>query len=102
MPVDPIALTADLIRCPSVTPVEGGALQLLDQLLSSAGFETWRLIAQTRQTYTRGGAHVELKNLLVLTGTQMLCLLAMRPHGRLTRLAAKFVVASFMVVVQQI
>ncbi len=43
MPVNPIALTADLIRCPSVTPVEGGALQLLDQLLSDAGFETWRV-----------------------------------------------------------
>ena len=27
-PVDPVALTADLIRCPSVTPVEGGALVL--------------------------------------------------------------------------
>ena len=23
-PVDPVALTADLIRCPSVTPAEGG------------------------------------------------------------------------------
>ena len=43
MPVDPIALTADLIRCPSVTPIEGGALQLLDTLLSDAGFETTRV-----------------------------------------------------------
>lgn len=41
--VDPIALTADLIRCPSVTPEEGGALQLLDRLLSEAGFETTRV-----------------------------------------------------------
>ena len=31
-PVDPVALTADLIRCPSVTPVEGGALVLLQQM----------------------------------------------------------------------
>lgn len=43
MPVDPIALSAELIRCPSVTPAEGGALQLLDKLLSSAGFETHRV-----------------------------------------------------------
>jgi succinyl-diaminopimelate desuccinylase len=41
--VDPVALTADLIRCPSVTPVEGGALQLLQLLLSSAGFDCRRV-----------------------------------------------------------
>jgi succinyl-diaminopimelate desuccinylase len=41
--VDPVALTADLIRCPSVTPAEGGALQLLQQLLSSAGFDCRRV-----------------------------------------------------------
>ncbi len=35
---DPIQLTADLIRCPSVTPAEGGALVLLEQLLTEAGF----------------------------------------------------------------
>lgn len=37
-PIDPVRLTADLIRCPSVTPVEGGALQLLEDLLTDAGF----------------------------------------------------------------
>ena len=36
--IDPAALTADLIRCASVTPQEGGALQLLDLLLTSHGF----------------------------------------------------------------
>jgi succinyl-diaminopimelate desuccinylase len=57
MPVDPVALTADLIRCPSVTPVEGGALQLLDRLLSDAGFETWRADrANTPNLYARWGA----------------------------------------------
>lgn len=40
---DPIALTADLIRCPSVTPEEGGALQLLEKLLSDAGFACTRV-----------------------------------------------------------
>lgn len=56
MPVDPIALTAELIRCPSVTPVEGGALQLLDKLLSDAGFETWRVDrGETPNLYARWG-----------------------------------------------
>ncbi len=56
MPIDPIALTADLIRCPSVTPIEGGALQLLDRLLSDAGFETWRVDREgTPNLYARWG-----------------------------------------------
>ncbi len=42
-PVDPAALTAALIRCPSVTPVEGGALQLLEALLTGAGFACVRV-----------------------------------------------------------
>lgn len=42
-PIDPVQLTADLVRCPSVTPVEGGALVLLSALLSSAGFECARV-----------------------------------------------------------
>jgi succinyl-diaminopimelate desuccinylase len=41
--IDPAALTADLIRCPSVTPEEGGALQLLEALLSEAGFACARV-----------------------------------------------------------
>lgn len=56
-PIDPIALTADLIRCPSVTPVEGGALQLLDSLLSDAGFETTRVDRNgTPNLFARWGA----------------------------------------------
>lgn len=42
-PIDPVSLTADLIRCPSVTPEEGGALQLLDELLTKAGFACTRV-----------------------------------------------------------
>lgn len=38
MTTDPVALTQDLIRCPSVTPEEGGALRLLAQRLEAAGF----------------------------------------------------------------
>lgn len=40
---DPVALTAALVRCPSVTPQEGGALVLLADLLSNAGFECTRV-----------------------------------------------------------
>ena len=36
--VDPAQLTADLIRCASVTPTEGGALTLLEDRLSNFGF----------------------------------------------------------------
>jgi succinyl-diaminopimelate desuccinylase len=35
---DPVALAQALIRCPSVTPVEGGALTLLANRLREAGF----------------------------------------------------------------
>ncbi|KGM50198.1 succinyl-diaminopimelate desuccinylase [Pseudooceanicola atlanticus] len=43
METDPVALTADLVRCPSVTPEEGGALVLLENLLSGAGFDCTRV-----------------------------------------------------------
>ena len=40
---DPAQLTARLIRCPSVTPDEGGALSLLADELTAAGFECRRV-----------------------------------------------------------
>jgi succinyl-diaminopimelate desuccinylase len=43
MGVDPVELTAALIRCPSVTPVEGGALVLLESRLAAAGFACTRV-----------------------------------------------------------
>jgi succinyl-diaminopimelate desuccinylase len=42
-PVDPVALTAALIRCPSVTPAEAGALALLEPMLAAAGFDCTRV-----------------------------------------------------------
>ncbi len=42
-PIDPADLTAQLIRCASVTPEEGGALVLLEALLESAGFTCTRV-----------------------------------------------------------
>ncbi|MEF3047914.1 succinyl-diaminopimelate desuccinylase [Pseudotabrizicola sp. L79] len=56
-PVDAAQLTADLIRCPSVTPAEGGALALLDRLLSDAGFRCTRVDRNgIANLYARWGA----------------------------------------------
>ena len=41
--IDPVKLTQDLIRCNSVTPLEGGAIVLLDNLLTENGFKTERV-----------------------------------------------------------
>jgi succinyl-diaminopimelate desuccinylase len=42
-PADPVALARDLLRCPSVTPAEGGALALIEGVLKAAGFEVHRV-----------------------------------------------------------
>jgi succinyl-diaminopimelate desuccinylase len=56
-PVCPVALTRDLIRCPSVTPQEGGALVLLENLLGRAGFESVRVDRNgTPNLFARWGA----------------------------------------------
>ncbi len=55
--IDPVELTADLIRCQSVTPIEGGALVLLERLLSDAGFECTRADrGDTSNLFARWGA----------------------------------------------
>lgn len=43
MSTDPVALTAALVRCNSITPAEGGALVLLGKMLSAAGFDCTRV-----------------------------------------------------------
>jgi len=43
LPVDPIENLATLIRCPSVTPAEGGALTALSAMLQPLGFSTERV-----------------------------------------------------------
>ncbi len=40
---DPVDLTARLVRCPSVTPEDGGALQVVQDLLEGAGFVCTRV-----------------------------------------------------------
>lgn len=42
-PIDPLELTAALVRCPSVTPEEGGALGVVQNVLEKAGFECQRV-----------------------------------------------------------
>jgi succinyl-diaminopimelate desuccinylase len=44
MTADPVAIARDLIRCPSVTPEDGGALGFLQGLLEQAGFTVHRTI----------------------------------------------------------
>lgn len=59
--VDPVDLTAALVRCASVTPAEGGALMLLEKLLSGAGFACTRVdrggVANLYARWGRAGAN---------------------------------------------
>jgi succinyl-diaminopimelate desuccinylase len=43
MASDPITIARNLIRCPSVTPAEGGALSCLEKILTEAGFSVERV-----------------------------------------------------------
>jgi succinyl-diaminopimelate desuccinylase len=60
-PIDPVDLTARLIRCPSVTPFEGGAIALLAELLETAGFTCTRVdrggIANLYARWGKAGAN---------------------------------------------
>lgn len=54
--VDPVELTAQLVRCPSVTPANEGALEILETLLSNAGFDcAWADRGGIRNLYARWG-----------------------------------------------
>ena len=55
-PIDPVALTADLVRCESVTPADGGALDVLHELLSQEGFDcAWADRGGIRNLFARWG-----------------------------------------------
>jgi len=41
---DPISLLSMLVKCPSVTPAEGGALSALEEVLEAIGFDCTRLV----------------------------------------------------------
>jgi len=59
--VDPLPLAQALIRCPSVTPVDGGAQDVLAAALETLGFQVWRLpFGTTPNLFARrgeGGTH---------------------------------------------
>src|ERR1043165_1340698 len=59
---DPIAIARDLLRCPSVTPTEGGALTLPETVLKSPGF------AVHRMTFSEPGT-ADVENLYARIGT---------------------------------
>ena len=59
---DPVALTQALIRCPSVTPAEGGAISLLERVLGQAGFVCHRM------TFSAPGTP-DIENLYARLGT---------------------------------
>ena len=55
--IDPVELTAQLVRCPSVTPEDAGALDVLEKLLEDAGFECVRVDrGGIRNLFARWGA----------------------------------------------
>jgi succinyl-diaminopimelate desuccinylase len=55
--IDPVSLTADLVRCPSVTPADAGALDVLAKLLGDAGFDlAWADRGGIRNLFARWGA----------------------------------------------
>ncbi|MFT9364440.1 MAG: succinyl-diaminopimelate desuccinylase [Gluconobacter sp.] len=61
LPTDPVTLARDLLRCPSVTPADGGAQALLAGVLEGMGFETVHLPfgpaeAPTPNLYARLGS----------------------------------------------
>jgi succinyl-diaminopimelate desuccinylase len=63
MPADPVAIAQNLVRCRSVTPAEGGALQYLDGVLRAAGFTV------DRPKFSEPGT-AEIENLYARIGTQ--------------------------------
>src|SRR6185437_178400 len=58
---DALAIARDLIRCPSVTPADAGALGVLENLLKAAGFEVHRI------TFSEPGT-AEIDNLYARIG----------------------------------
>ena len=62
MSADPVIIARDLLRCPSVTPSEGGALALLEKILKAAGF------AVHRMRFSEPGAD-DVENLYARVGT---------------------------------
>jgi len=55
-PLDPVALTRDLIRCHSVTPADGGAMDIVQRALQGLGFACRRMrFGEIENLYARLG-----------------------------------------------
>lgn len=55
-PTDPVELTAKLVRCASVTPADDGALDILHEMLTEAGFDcAWADRGGIRNLFARWG-----------------------------------------------
>ena len=55
--IDPVALTQDLIRRPSVTPADAGAMDIVQQTLETLGFSCRRMkFGEIENLYARYGA----------------------------------------------
>jgi succinyl-diaminopimelate desuccinylase len=63
MSADPVAIARDLLRCPSVTPAEGGALAYLETTLKAAGFTVHRM------TFSEPGTE-DVENFYARIGTE--------------------------------
>ncbi len=63
MSTDALSIARDLLRCPSVTPADAGALGVLEKLLGDAGFQVHRV------TFSEPGA-ADIDNLYARIGTQ--------------------------------
>jgi succinyl-diaminopimelate desuccinylase len=59
---DALSIARDLLRCPSVTPADAGALAVLENVLKQAGFETHRV------SFSEPGA-ADIDNLYARIGT---------------------------------
>ena len=61
--IDPVDLTARLVRCASVTPANDGALEILEDLLSGAGFDcAWADRGGIRNLFARWGGKGNTKS----------------------------------------
>src|ERR1700737_1391779 len=60
---DAVSITRDLVRCPSVTPADAGALGGLEDLLKAAGFEV------NRGTFSEPGTS-DIDNLYARIGSE--------------------------------
>jgi succinyl-diaminopimelate desuccinylase len=60
---DALSITRDLVRCPSITPADAGALGVLEKLFKAAGFETHRI------TFSEAGT-ADVDNLYARIGSE--------------------------------